>query len=97
VHELFASGRAVDLALAAIAVEVFLLLGPFRGRSRLPGWDLLGQLLAGSLLLLSLRCALTGADPRWTGAFLAASFPAHLFDLGRRLRARAREPSPPEA
>jgi hypothetical protein len=38
------------------------------------------------MLLAALRCALTGADSRWILAFLAASFPPHVFDLVRRWR-----------
>ncbi len=88
--ELLLSGRVTDLALAAIGVEVILLLA---GRLGLRPLDVLGQLLAGALLLLAVRCALEGADYRWTLAFLSASFPAHVFDLARRLRS-SRVPSP---
>jgi hypothetical protein len=35
------------------------------------------------------RCALTGADYRWTAALVTASLPAHLFDLARRTRKKA--------
>jgi hypothetical protein len=82
---LFKSGRVVDLILGVMVVETIALL-LFRrvtgsGASPL---DLLGQLLAGALLLVALRCALTGQDYRWTALFLAASLPAHLFDLARR-------------
>ena len=85
--ELFTSGRAIDVALLCIAVEIVLLL-VIRQRTRrgLRPVDLLGQLLAGALLLLGVRCAVTGADYRWTAACLTASFPAHLFDLMRRWR-----------
>lgn len=83
-RELFASGRVIDLILAIVGLEVLVLLGRRRRSGGLPPLDLLGQLLAGALLLLAVRCALTGADYRWTAAFLAASFPAHLFDLARR-------------
>lgn len=85
--ELFTSGRAIDLALLCIAVEVIVLLA-MRGRTKqgLRPLDLVGQLLAGALLLLGVRCAVTGADYRWTAACLTASFPAHLFDLARRWR-----------
>jgi hypothetical protein len=87
VSEYFSSGRAVDVILALVLLEaVALALGHrLRGRG-VALLDLLGQTLAGVMLLLALRCALTGADYRWTGVFLTASLPAHLFDLARRMR-----------
>ncbi|HEU4408967.1 MAG TPA: hypothetical protein VFS43_27150 [Polyangiaceae bacterium] len=85
--ELFASGAPVDLALAVVGVEIVVLLAwRRRGGPGLRPLDLLGQLLAGAMLMLALRCALTGADYRWTATFFGASFPAHLFDLARRTR-----------
>jgi hypothetical protein len=47
---------------------------------------MVGQLLAGALLLLALRVALTGGNVWWIAGFLTASFPAHVFDVARRLR-----------
>jgi hypothetical protein len=92
VNELFTSGRAIDVALLCIAVEVVLLLVIRQRTSRgLRPLDLFGQLLAGALLLLGVRCAVTGADYRWTAACLMASFPAHIFDLMRRWRASQHE------
>lgn len=79
---------AVDLALAAVAVEVIALVvyRQAQGRGlRLP--DIAGQLLAGAILLLALRTAWMGVDPLWTLALLGASLPAHVFDLLRRARA----------
>lgn len=83
-NALLGSGHLVDVALVAIVVEVFVLAAKRRPGLRL--LDIVGQLLAGALLLLALRCVATGADPRWTIALLTASFPAHLFDLVRRAR-----------
>lgn len=92
--ELLFSGRVVDLALAVIGVEIVVLLGARRRRGAgLRPLDLIGQLLAGALLLLAVRCALTGADYRWTLALLGASFPAHAFDLMRRARGASRRAS----
>lgn len=82
--ELFESGRLIDVALAAIVIEVVVFA--LVGRRRLPLVDVLGQLLAGAFLLLGLRCVITGADYRLTLLFLTASFPAHMFDLLRRSR-----------
>ena len=85
--ELLASGRFSDLALAVIAIEAIGLLVMRRrlGRGMRP-LDVMGQLLAGAMLMLAMRSLLTGADYRWTLVFLTASFPAHIFDLVRRAR-----------
>jgi len=89
VKEFLLSGRAIDLILAVVGIEAAFLVALHRKAGHgLPPVDLLGQLLAGAMLLLALRCALTGADYRWTALFLAASFPAHVFDLVRRWRGR---------
>lgn len=83
--ELLFDGTLIDVALAAIGVElVGLLVLARRGRTRLGVGDVLGQLLAGGLLLVALRCAVTGADPVWILLLVTASFPAHLYDLRRR-------------
>lgn len=82
-------GTLVDVALAALVVEIgVLLVLSSRGRVRMRPLDVLGQLLSGGFLLLALRCALTGADPLWILALLSASFPVHLYDLMRRARSR---------
>jgi hypothetical protein len=88
-HDFFASGRAIDLVLLVVGLELLaLVVRHQRGGKGLAPLDLLGQLLAGALLLLAVRCALTGADYRWTAVFLTASFPAHLYDLARRSRTK---------
>ena len=86
--DLLLSGRLIDVALAVIVLELVVLLAIGRrpGRALRP-LDVLGQLLAGLLLMLAVRCALTGADYRWTLVLVSASFPAHIFDLLRRSRA----------
>jgi len=79
---LFASGHAVDIVLAVVALELLLgvcILGRYRAKL-----DLLFALAPGFLLLLALRAALTGASAVWVAAFLTASFPIHLIDLARR-------------
>ncbi|MEX1368432.1 MAG: hypothetical protein AB1Z98_35195 [Nannocystaceae bacterium] len=88
VRELVASGTFVDIALVALLIEVVVLvvLGRRPG-ARLAPADVLAQLAAGGILLVALRCALTGADPLWIPVLLAASLPAHLYDLVRRARA----------
>jgi hypothetical protein len=90
VQELLANGRIIDLALVVVGLELtVLLVVRQRSRAGLKPIDLIGQLAAGVMLMLALRCALTGADYHWTWLFLTASFPAHVFDLVRRAR-RAR-------
>jgi len=87
VNEYFSSGRAIDVVLAVVALElVALTVWRRRTGAGLGPLDLGGQLAAGVFLLLALRCALTGADLRWTAAFITAALPAHLFDLLRRSR-----------
>ncbi len=89
-EDLFASGRLIDVALVVLALEVVVLLAS-RAFSRvgIRPVDLIGQLLAGALLLLAVRCAVTRVDYRWTLVLLSASFPAHAFDLIRRARRQA--------
>ena len=88
------TGTAVDLILAVVGVEAIVLLSVYwvTGRGLAP-LDVLGQLMAGVMLLAALRCALAGADSRWTLGFLAASFPAHVFDLVRRWRRPNKPPA----
>ncbi len=86
---LLTSGRVIDVALAAVVVELGVLL-VIRRQTGLGPVDVIGQVLAGVLLLLAVRCAVTGAETGWILALLAASFPAHLFDLARRARASRR-------
>ena len=76
---LFATGHAVDIVLAVIAIE----LGWLVRR----GWratDALLRLTPGALMLIALRGALTGLDWPWIALPLALSFPVHLADLARR-------------
>ena len=90
IEGLLAHGRVIDLALSVLGLELLLVLGARRqlaGRGLGP-LDLVGQLLAGGFLLLAFRLVLTGAEPVWVLLALTASFPAHLFDVARRLRRR---------
>jgi hypothetical protein len=88
---LFDSGALIDVALIVIALELAALIA-FRSRiaQGLRPLDIFGQLAAGALLLLGVRCAVIGSDYRWTLLCLTASFPAHLFDLSRRARSLAK-------
>lgn len=84
---LFASGRIIDLILAAVAVEGLLLVG-LRYRSAagpsLPG--LIANLAAGAALMLALRAALTGSAWPTIAAFMLAGLLAHACDLALRFR-----------
>jgi hypothetical protein len=83
--ELFASGRLVDLILLLVALEAMALALYFRATGRgVAIADLLPNLLAGALLLLTLRLALSGAGWMPCCASLAAAGGAHLWDLASR-------------
>lgn len=75
----FASGRAVDLVLAFIALELAVLVA--LGRSRI---TLLLATLPGAAMLLALRAALTGASWHWVALWLTVSLPLHFADLRHR-------------
>ena len=87
---LFDSGRAVDIVLLVIMMELVWLVA--RGGWRLT--DALFRLGPGALMLLSLRSALVGLDWRWIALPLLLSFPVHLADLARST-GTARRPLPP--
>ncbi|MGE5155657.1 MAG: hypothetical protein ACM3ST_16810 [Bdellovibrio bacteriovorus] len=88
--ELFATGRVVDLILVLMALEALLLgLLWVRTARGVPPIPLVVNLVAGALLLLALRAALTGAGPSVTGTFLGLALVAHLADLLLRWRRRA--------
>jgi hypothetical protein len=75
---LFASGHAIDIVLAVIAVELVWLMAKGKGRV-----DVLVRLGPGVLMLVALRAALVGLDWRWVALPLLLSFPVHLADLAR--------------
>jgi hypothetical protein len=79
----------VDALIGLVLAEALLLCAWHRLRGRgLPPRELLPNLLAGALLMLALRCALT---PGWAWAALACLAGAglsHAVDLARRLAAR---------
>jgi hypothetical protein len=82
---LFASGLAVDIALAVIGVEFLVLL--FRrpaGSRRVGVLDLILALGPGACLMLALRAALTGGGALPVALWLTASLPLHLADIARR-------------
>ena len=79
---LFASGHAVDIVLAVIAIELAWMVG-------VGGWrpvDAMLRLAPGAFMLLALRAALSGWDWYWIALPLMMSFPVHLADLARHKR-----------
>ena len=82
---MWTSGLVLDVALGIVGLELVSLFA-LRSKTGLAPADVIGQLAAGVLLMLALRLAVTGADWRLVVALVAASFPAHLYDLRRRMR-----------
>lgn len=80
--ELFASGRIVEIAIAAVALEMLVLLlwNPNQRRGTSVA-ALLGHLGAGMFLLLALRAALTGEAWPWSALWMTAALPAHVYGL----------------
>jgi hypothetical protein len=77
--EFFASGHAVDVVLAVLAIEAVWL------KARAIAWaDIIGALLPAVLMMLALRAALTGMAWLFVSVPLALAFPVHLYDLRRR-------------
>jgi len=87
---LFDSGRAVDIVLLVMLIELVWLVA--RGGWRLS--DALFRTAPGALMLLALRSALIGSEWRWIALPLLLSFPVHLADLARSTDL-ARRSSPP--
>ena len=75
----------IDLILALVALEaaVLLLWRRLHGGA-VPAATLIPNLLAGAMLLLSMRVALAGGGLLWTGPCLFAALLAHLADLRSR-------------
>lgn len=86
--DFFSRGHVVDLILIIMALEAAWLL--VRRRKDQPGRivDIVLAFAPGVCLLLALRAALVGADWPWVALALTASFPLHLLDLRRRLKAK---------
>lgn len=82
----FESGRAADLILLILVLELLWLLLS----RRLSLADGAGLVLPGLLIVLGLRGALTGASWPYIAAPLALAFPVHLLDLRRRLQTSRR-------
>lgn len=86
--DFFTRGHVVDLILIIMALEAAWLL--VRRRKDRPGRivDIVLAFAPGVCLLLALRAALVGAAWPWVALALTASFPLHLLDLRRRLKAK---------
>jgi hypothetical protein len=82
---LFDRGHAADLILAIMLAEFVWLTTRANWQKRVA----FCRLVPGALMIVALRCALTGTDWRWIGMALAASFPAHLADLAIPSRRQA--------
>jgi hypothetical protein len=77
----FASGGAIDLALAVLLLEAIALLA-WHGRAAL---GIAATLAAGGSVLLAWRFAALGFDWPWIGAALLAALGFHLADVAARL------------
>lgn len=87
--EFFASGSAVDVVLAVLAIEALWL--KWRGNQ----WkDILPALLPAVLMMVALRAALTGQPWYLVSIALTLAFPVHLYDLHRRKMLRSRSDHP---
>ncbi len=75
------SGAIADVVLVVLGLEAAVLIYV---RGRAVALSTIAALLPGAILVLTLKAALTGAEPLWIAGLLALSFPAHLLDL--RLR-----------
>lgn len=86
-EELIASGRALDLILTLMGIEVMaLVLLWARTHRGVPPIPLIVNLAAGACLLLALRAALVGGGATAVGSFLVLALVAHLLDLALRWR-----------
>ena len=86
-REALGNGILIDFAIALLAVEMIaLLVWRARVKGGMRPLDVVGQLLAGAILLVALRASVAGASMWTLYALLALSLPAHAFDLIRRLR-----------
>jgi F0F1-type ATP synthase membrane subunit a len=85
--EFFASGRAVDLILGLMVLEIsgLAIYRQKTGRG-VSVSRLAGNMLAGAFLLLAVRAALTGAAWPWIAGFLLAGLLGHFIDLAQRWR-----------
>ena len=79
-NELFATGHAIDLVMAVLALEALVVWGLLQRRHVLP-WP---TLVAGLCLLLAWRFAQAGAHWVWVALPLSAAGMAHAVDVWHR-------------
>jgi len=86
-QEMFANGRIIDAILLLMVAEAAV-LGLYNRRTGrgLPARQVVTVLMAGGLLMLALRAALTGAAWSSVALFLGLGLIAHLADLAGRWR-----------
>jgi len=90
-QSLVTSGRIVDVALAALTLEVIAL--HWLRRRRGGGISIVLLLVnagAGASLLLALRAALRDSGWLWIVVFLLSALVFHVADLGQRWESRSR-------
>jgi hypothetical protein len=84
---LFASGRAADIVLAVLVIEAFVLTVRHARSGAGPPPQVFAPMIgAGVLLVLALRCALTGAPWPWIALLLSGGGAVHVVDLWQRWR-----------
>jgi hypothetical protein len=84
---LFTSGRAADIVLAVLVIEAFVLtVRHARSGAGPPPRVFAPMIGAGVLLVLALRCALTGAPWPWIALLLSGGGAVHAVDLWQRWR-----------
>lgn len=83
--EFFSGPHVVDLVLGLMLLEGLALVLYHRKTGRgIPTGDLLVNFLAGFVLLVTVRLAVSGAAWWWIVLGITASLPVHLLDLWRR-------------
>jgi hypothetical protein len=82
IQSLVESGRAIDIALAVLLVEL-IVLGIMRRRA---AWPLIVGLVPGLCLMMAVRAALTASPWHIVALWVALSLPLHLADLRYRLK-----------
>jgi len=84
---LFASGRAADIVLAVLVIEAMVLTVLHARSGAGPPPRVFAPMIgAGVLLVLALRCALTGAPWPWIALLLSGGGAVHAVDLWQRWR-----------
>lgn len=84
---LFASGRAADIVLAVLVIEAIVLTARHARSGAGPPPRVFAPMIgAGVLLVLALRCALTGAPWPWIALLLSGGGAVHAVDLWQRWR-----------